>query len=195
MMLLGAMSGSVWQTMSGQEIDAGTRQTVGGQVIPKGSKGLANIRKATVDSQKVHGTERVEDLINVQWKFVEGHDTEGNDLAGRVVFQKLRIWDLDEGKANKARMMLSALDNLVTDGEMRKEDLEINNETLMMLVADVDILIEVGVWMNDEKQPGGNFITAVAPAEDFQPEAPKEPETTAPAAAERTARVPRTPRA
>ena len=189
MTLLLGMAG-VWATTDGKEIEVTERVQVGGGIIPKDSKGIATISKITLDSLTNRQTNKVEDLVNIVWKFTEGEDTKGKPLVKRTCFQKLRLWDEDEGKANNARLMLTALDNILTGGEMRKAELDIDKETLQLLKNDAEALITVGVWNIDGKE--GNFVQAVAPATDY--EAPEEKEETSAASDTRPVRTPRTPR-
>lgn len=187
MSLLNMMAG-VWATTDGKEIESTERVQVGGGIIPKGSKGLAYVRKISLESVTNRQTNVVEDLVNILWQFNEGTDSAGQPMQKRTTFQKLRLWDEDEGKANKARLMLVALDNILTGGEMRKAELDIDKESLQMLANGAEALLEVDVWDIDGKK--GNFVQSVAPASDYVP-VEADVEKTETAAPVRTARTPR----
>lgn len=191
MNVLLAMAG-VWATTDGKEIEVTERVQVGGGIIPKDSKGVAVISKITLESLTNRQTNKVEDLVNIVWKFTEGQDTKGKDLVKRTCFQKLRLWDEDEGKANNARLMLSALDNILTGGEMRKAELDIDKETLQLLANGNEALITVGVWNIDRKE--GNFVQAVAPASDYEAPEKGEEANSGNGTDTRPARPQRTPR-
>ena len=96
-----------------------------------------------------------DEYINLRWVIAEP-----KQYANRKVFQKIRVYDADAKKADKAKKMLAAIDanaggKLVASGE---------DPTDMMLtkaLINKPMLIKVMEWeMNDRK---GNWIAAVAP--------------------------------
>lgn len=193
MTVLLGMAG-VWAKTDGTEIEVKERVQVGGGILPKGSVGVAAISKISLASTTNFTTKRVEDVVSIVWKFNEGHAPDGSSIEKRTCFQKIRLWDEEEGTANKARLMMTALDNLLTGGEMRKAELDIDKETLQLLANGNEVMITVGVWQDSKTgKDAGNFVEAVAPASDY--EAPeKEEEEFSPAPDSRPQRTPRTPR-
>lgn len=187
--------GGVWSTTNGEEIKVTERVQVGGGILPKGSAGVAFVSKISLASVTNFTTKRVEDVVSIVWKFNEGHAPDGSSIEKRTCFQKIRLWDEDEGTANKARLMMVALDNLLTGGEMRKAELDIDKESLQMLANGNEVMITVGVWQDSKTgKDAGNFVEAVAPASDYEAPEKDEEASTNTAADTRPQRTPRTPR-
>ena len=121
----------------------------GSETIPNDTTCLAMIDEAGwADYQG-------DEYINLCWVIAEP-----KQYANRKVFQKIRVYDADAKKADKAKKMLAAIDanaggKLVASGE---------DPTDMMLtkaLINKPMLIKVMEWeMNDKK---GNWVSAVAP--------------------------------
>ena len=145
---------------------------IGSATIPNDTTCLAMIDEAGwADYQG-------DEYINLRWVIAEP-----KQYANRKVFQKIRVYDADAKKADKAKKMLAAIDanaggKLVASGE---------DPTDMMLtkaLINKPMLIKVMEWeMNDRK---GNWIAAVAPRSGKAPAAepaPKKAPAPAPAPA------------
>lgn len=86
------------------------------------------------------------------------HDVADGEFKKRVVFQKLRVLDDDPKKADKAKMMLAAIDANCGD-KLSKLDDEPSDIDLMKALCNKPIVCRVGVWeMNDKS---GNWVQAV----------------------------------
>lgn len=178
MTILMAMAG-VWSTASGSKVEAQERVKVGGGVMPDGSCGVFRIVKAQLDVSKVYDkdgndTGDQDDVVKIQWKCAEGHTPDGDSIQNRVQFQTLRLWDEDDAKCDNARRMLASIDLLTNEGRLAEEEAEITNETLEALI-DGEAMLTVGVFKG--KSGEGNFVSAIAPADDY--EAPEEETTSA----------------
>lgn len=102
-----------------------------------------------------------DEYINLRWLVLEP-----KQYANRKVFQKVRVYDADAKKADKAKKMLAAIDanaggKLVASGE------DPTDMTLTKALINKPMLIKVMEWeMNDRK---GNWIAAVAPRQGRAP--------------------------
>ena len=86
------------------------------------------------------------------------HDVADGEYKKRVVFQKLRVLDNDTKKADKAKMMLAAID-ANCGWKLAQLDGEPSDIELMKALCNKPIVCRVGVWeMNDKV---GNWIQAV----------------------------------
>lgn len=155
---------SFWQTSEGKSATdtTGKFESNGGIVsIPENTTCLAMITEANI--AEYQGDE----YINLTWT-VNKPDAYKN----RKVFQKVRIFDADTKKRDKALNMLAAIDKNA-GGKLSKSDSAPNNETLLNLMQK-PMLIKVMVWdMNDKK---GNWVAAVSPRSTEEPapvQAPK----------------------
>lgn len=185
MTMILSMAG-VWSTASGSKVEAQERVKVGGGVMPDGSCGVFRIVKAELGTAKVYNkdgsdTGEQDDVVKIQWKCVEGHTPDGDSIVNRVQFQTLRLWDEDDAKCDNARCMFASIDLLVNDGKLAEAEAEIDNDTLADL-QDGEAMLTVRMFKGRNGGQDGNFVSAIAPAEDY--EAPEEETTT-------TSRTPR----
>lgn len=197
MTMILSMAG-VWATVSGEEVEATERVKVGGGAMPDGTVGIFYPVKAELADSKLYDaegkqTEEVEEIVKIQWKCAEGHTPTGGDISGRTVFQKVRLWAEDEAKCDAARRMFASIDLLVNGGKLREAQAEIDNETLQELLdADGEAMLTIGMFKGRNGGSDGNFVAAIAPAEDYEPyeaeEQPKEEPKEQPKATGRTTR-------
>jgi hypothetical protein len=142
---------SFWQTSEGKSATdtTGKFESGGGiALIPENTTCLAMITEANI--AEYQGDE----YINLAWT-VNKPDAYKN----RKVFQKVRIFDAETKKRDKALNMLAAIDKNA-GGKLSKSDSAPTNETLFFLMQK-PMLIKVMVWdMNDKK---GNWVAAVSP--------------------------------
>jgi hypothetical protein len=163
----------VWSTASGTKVEAQERVKVGGGVMPDGSCGIFRVVKAELGTAKVYDkdgkdTGNQDDVVKIQWKCVEGHTPDGDDIVNRVQFQTLRLWDEDDAKCDNARRMFASIDLLVNEGKLAEAEAEIDNETLADLV-DGEAMLTVGMFKGRNGGQDGNYVSAIAPDEDYEP--------------------------
>jgi hypothetical protein len=147
---------SFWQTSEGKSATDTTGKFEAGSValIPENTTCLAMITEANI--AEYQGDE----YINLLWT-VNKPDAYEN----RKVFQKVRIFDADTKKRDKALNMLAAIDKNA-GGKLSKSDTAPTNETLLNLMQK-PMLIKVMVWeFNDKK---GNWVSAVSPRSTEEP--------------------------
>ena len=132
------------QLATGNNFEAGTSM----EPIPEGTS-----VKAMIDDVKNDSYEG-DRYINVRWTVLAPEA-----YSNRKVFQKIRVYDADEKKADKAKRMLVAIAAntggglLALAGEPTDADLQTN-------LLNKPMVIKLGVWnMNDRT---GNWIMAVS---------------------------------
>lgn len=172
MTMILSMAG-VWSTASGTKVEAQERVKVGGGVMPDGSCGIFRVVKAELGTTKVFDKEgkdtgAQDDVVKIQWKCVEGHTPEGDNIVNRVQFQTLRLWDEDDAKCDNARRMFASIDLLVNEGKLAEAEAEIDNDTLGDLV-DGEAMLTVGMFKGRNGGSDGNYVSAIAPSEDYEP--------------------------
>jgi len=138
---------SFWQSLEGGN---GTAEIGGSEPIPAGTQLVAMIDEAKHDE---YDGER---YVSLRWAVLDG------PFKNRKVFHKLKVYQKDEQKANKARQMLGAID-VNAGGNLRKLGREPSDGELLMAVGMKPMLIKVGVWKLDDGREG-NWIQSVSPA-------------------------------
>jgi hypothetical protein len=134
-----------------------TFETGGGDIepIPNNTTVLAAPDEAKIDSYEG------EQYISMRWSVLEP-----KEYRNRKVFQKIRVFDADAKKADKAKRMLAAIDanaggQLIASGEMPSDAL------LTKCLVNKPMLLKLQIWeMNDKK---GNWVSAVAPRNGASP--------------------------
>jgi hypothetical protein len=142
---------SFWQTSEGKSATdtTGKFESGGGiALIPENTTCLAMITEANIANYE--GNE----YINLAWT-VNKPDAYKN----RKVFQKVRIFDAETKKRDKALNMLAAIDKNA-GGKLSKSDSAPTNETLLHLMQK-PMLIKVMIWEINDKT--GNWVAAVSP--------------------------------
>lgn len=129
----------------GTEFDAG-----GGdfEPIPAGTTANAIVEEAKWE------TYEGERYINLRWTVLAP-----DAYKNRKVFQKVKVYNPEPKKADKAKRMLAAIDanaggGLITLGR------EPSEEDLMMNLLNKPMLIKLQIWKSDDKQ--GNWVAAVS---------------------------------
>lgn len=154
---------SFWQTSEGKSATDTTGKFESGSValIPENTTCLAMITEANI--AEYQGDE----YINLAWT-VNKPDAYKN----RKVFQKVRVFDADTKKRDKALNMLAAIDKNA-GGVLAQFNAAPTNVTLLQIM-NKPMLIKVMVWeINDKK---GNWVAAVSPRSTEEPvpvQAPK----------------------
>lgn len=134
--------------------------------IPEGTKVRAIITEAKWDQYE--GTR----YIKLRWDVADG------EFKKRVIFQKIKVFEADETKADRQRAMLAAIDFNAGGKLARLDKDEPSDVDLASALCNRVMIVRVGVWeMNDKS---GNWINAVqsatqqasAPAPQSAPAAP-----------------------
>lgn len=124
------------------------------EVIPKGTKVLF-----AIDEVKVEETEK-ETYINTRWVVMQPEQ-----YKNRKVFHKIRLWDADQKKAEKAGKLIKAID-ANAGGKLRtygRSPDEWNDDLLSRALLNKPMLGTLGVWELQDKSASGNWIMAVEP--------------------------------
>ena len=143
---------SFWTTSEGKsattEATGKFEASASYELIPDGTTALAIITKPSIE--QFQGDE----YINVEWTIVKP-----DAFKNRKIFQKVRVWDNNPKKADKAKSMLANIDKNA-GGKLAKLDKDPTNETLQVLTGKT-MLIKILIWSIDDKT--GNYIGAVSP--------------------------------
>ena len=151
---------SFWNTSDGQNLQQsdGKFEAGGGDIapIPDGTSVLATAEEAR--NSEYQGDE----YLNIKWRVAKPAE-----YANRVIFQKVRVYDKDPSKADKAKKMLGAIaanagGGLFAAMEQRKET-KPSDQSLAQLCSR-PMVLKLGIWELEDKSKNGNWIKAVAPA-------------------------------
>lgn len=142
-----------WSLSDGSNTEATETFDSGGgnlEPIPNNTGCLAAIEEAKWDSYEG------DEYISLKWRVAQPQA-----YANRVIFQKIRVFDSDSNKADKAKRMLAAIDTNA-GGKLMKVQGKPSDTDLMSALMGKMMGIKVMVWeMNDKS---GNWISAVAPS-------------------------------
>lgn len=116
--------------------------------------------KAAVDEAENKADKNTgEQYIELRWNILAG------EHKGRKVFQKLRHSDADPKKADKAKMMLLAID-ANCGGKLVRLNRAPTDQDLMVCLSGKPMAIKVGLWSIKNEQTGetsqGNWVSAVS---------------------------------
>lgn len=93
--------------------------------------------------------------ISIRWTILKP-----SEYANRKIFQKVRVFDTDSKKADKAKRMLAAID-ANAGGMLRASGVQPTDELLTKALTNKQMIIKLMVWeMNDKS---GNWVAAVSP--------------------------------
>jgi len=149
---------SFWTTSEGKsattEATGKFEASASYELIPDGTTALAIITKPSIE--QYNGDE----YINVEWTVAKPEA-----YKNRKVFQKVRVWDSNPKKADKAKAMLANIDKNA-GGKLAKLDKDPTNESLSVLTGKT-MLIKILIWSIDDKT--GNYIGAVSPRTNDEP--------------------------
>lgn len=166
---------SFWNTSDGQtaQTQEGKFEMGGGDIapIPDGTSVLAVAEEAK--NNEYQG----DTYINVKWRI-----SKPQEYANRVIFQKVRAYDKDTQKADKAKRMLAAI--AANSGGLLFSAMQQRNESApsdmsLAQLCNRPMVLKLGVWELDDKSKSGNWVQAVAPAKAGTP-APAENPVVAP---------------
>jgi hypothetical protein len=116
--------------------------------------------KAAIDEAENKSNAKTgEQYIELRWNILAG------EHKGRKVFQKLRHSDADPKKADKAKMMLLAID-ANCGGKLVRLNRAPTDQDLMVCLSGKPMAIKVGVWAIKNEETGetsqGNWVSAVS---------------------------------
>jgi hypothetical protein len=155
-----------WVTSDNKTIEATGEFTSGGgkiENIPDDTTCLALIDEAGI--AEYEGAE----YVNLRWTVLEPVA-----YKGRKIFHKVRVFDADVAKADKAKKMLMAIDTNC-GGKLAESQEAPNDNSMAKALLNKPMLIKVMIWEMNGRS--GNWIASVAPRKGAtpQPVAPKEP--------------------
>lgn len=156
-----------WTTSTGENLSGVTTAETGGgniEPIPSDTNVLAVIEDAKIDNYKGN------QYVSLRWRVAKPAE-----FNNRVVFQKVKVWDDDTGKRDKARRMLAAIDGNA-GGKLQASGQEPNDLTLQSLL-NRPMVLNLQVWKMDGKQ--GNWVSMISPRtpQTQQPAAQPQPQT------------------
>lgn len=145
---------SFWNTSDNAQANQtdGNADVGGGNIepIPDGTLLRAMVSEAGFDEYEG------DQYIKLRWDVVEG------EYKGRVIFHKLRVFDTDPKKADKAKRMLAAI--AFNAGGKLLEIAEPTEADLSLHLVNKPMLIKVRVWElegDDGQARTGNWVQAV----------------------------------
>ena len=156
---------SFWATSSGGNAaqDASNEFETGGgfEIIPDKSTVLAEIDQAGWAQDQ-----NFNNYISLRWNVLKPEE-----VAGRKVFQKLWVEDLDPNakdekkgmeKRDKALNMLAAID-ANAGGKLARKGSRPTDDELALALIGKPMAIFLRIWENRDKEPGGNWVAGVYP--------------------------------
>lgn len=146
---------SFWQTSDNQRLQTTGEYDMGGgniEPIPDNTQVLAAPDEAKWDEYQG------EEYISIRWNILGP-----KDYNNRKVFQKIKVYDKDPKKADKAKHMLAAIDNnaggkLLASGQV-PSDLDL---TKCLVNKPMMLLLKVWEMETDNGKKSGNWVAKVA---------------------------------
>lgn len=149
------------QAKTGSDYEAGTSF----EPIPEGTS-----VKAMVEDAQVKEWEG-DKYINLRWTVLAPES-----YNNRKVFQKVKVWDADSKKADKAKRMLAAIDSNC-GGKIVTANKEPDDALLQQALLNKPMVLKLGVWdLTDEGKGNGNWIMAVSSTQTDTTPAPAQDE-------------------
>lgn len=154
-----------WETSTGGNAaeDANTEYDAGGgfEIIPDKSTVLAEVDQAAwaIDPH-------FNNYVTLRWAVLKP-----DEVAGRKVFQKLWVEDLDPNaktpekgmqKRDKHLNMLASID-ANAGGKLARKGTRPGDDELALALVGKPMAIHLRVWENQDKEPGGNWVAGVKP--------------------------------
>lgn len=121
--------------------------------IPKDTSVLAVAEEAT------NSDYQGDRYINVKWRI-----SKPDEYANRVLFQKVKVYDPDPAKAERAKRMLAAIATNAGGKlfqAMQKANESEPSDMSLMHIANKPMVLKLDVWEFDGKT--GNWVQAVSP--------------------------------
>ena len=130
--------------------------------IPSGTSVLAAPDEAKIDDYQG------ERFISIRWVVLQPAE-----YANRKIFQKVRVYDHDTKKADKAKRMLAAIDTNA-GGKLLASGEEPDDNGLTVALVNKPMLLKLQVWeieRDDGTKATGNWVSAVSPRSNGKPAA------------------------
>ena len=177
-----------WNTSDGQtaQTQEGKFEMGGGDIapIPDGTSVLAVAEEAK--NSEYQG----DTYINVKWRI-----SKPQEYANRVIFQKVRAYDTDTQRADKAKRMLAAIAANSGGGlfsAMQQRNESVPSDMSLSQLCNRPMVLKLGVWEifaknpdgtedKSRKEKDGNWVQAVAPAKAGTAATPANPVVAPPA--------------
>jgi hypothetical protein len=147
---------SFWNTSDNKAVDTSGKFEASASMepIPDGTNVLAAPVEAGWKSYEG------EDYINIQWQVLAPVE-----FKNRRFFQKIKVYEPDAAKADKAKRMLAAID-ANAGGKLIALGKEPNDAQLTQSLVGKQMVIKLGVWEINNKT--GNWVMAVSPKQGAQ---------------------------
>jgi len=159
---------SLFTLSTGEVANSNTFESAGGYIkpIPKDTDVLSIIDEVKWDE---YNGER---YISARWAIMQPQE-----YSKRKIFQKIKPFQADHEKADKAKRMLAAID-LNAGGKLSALGREPNDQDLMLALCNKPMVLKLGVWVIDkdaqgnpipkEEQKPGNWVQKVSPRNGVQ---------------------------
>lgn len=147
-----------WETSDNKAVEAVKEYDQGGgdfEPIPAKTNVLALIDSAKWDRNDYNG-----DYISVQWSVIAPAE-----YKNRKIFQNIKVMHDDDKVADKAKVMLAAID-ANAGGKLLASGKEPDDAMLAKALTAKQMMLTLQVWKmdGDDGQPrSGNWVSAVAP--------------------------------
>lgn len=116
--------------------------------IPKDTRVLAMCDEAKISEYQGQS------YINLKWSIAQP-----KEYKGRVIFQKIKCWEADASKRDKALRMLAAID-ANAGGKLAASGAEPTDLSLQTSLTAKPMVLKLGVWDIDGKT--GNWVQEVS---------------------------------
>lgn len=116
--------------------------------IPKDTRVLAMCDEAKISEYQGQS------YINLKWSIAQP-----KEYKGRVIFQKIKCWESDSNKRDKALRMLAAID-ANAGGKLAASGAEPTDLSLQTSLTAKPMVLKLGVWDMDGKT--GNWVQEVS---------------------------------
>ena len=116
--------------------------------IPKDTRVLAMCDEAKISEYQGQS------YINLKWSIAQP-----KEYKGRVIFQKIKCWEADSNKRDKALRMLAAID-ANAGGKLAASGAEPTDLSLQTSLTAKPMVLKLGVWDIDGKT--GNWVQEVS---------------------------------
>jgi len=152
---------SFWNTSDNEKISSTGQAEMGGgdiEPIPNNTDVLAAIDEAGWENNQNDG-----DHIVLRWSVLQP-----KEYANRKIWQRVRVLDDDDKKADKAKRMLAAID-ANCGGKLMKSGEQPDDAALMKALIAKPMVLKVMQWKieakdsTDGQERSGNWVSAVSP--------------------------------
>lgn len=143
---------SFWNTSDSKPVEAsGKFDSGGGNMAPIPDETTVLAAPVEAGWKNYEG----EDYVNIQWQILAPAE-----YKNRRIFQKIKVYQTDISKADKAKRMLAAIDTNA-GGKLMSIEREPSDAELTQFLVGKQMLLKLGVWEINDKT--GNWVMAVSP--------------------------------